>query len=602
MNILRKYTRKSMGSNKSRTLVTIIGIVLSMALLTAVIEGAYGGVQYMVRNEEANSGRWEAYFSDMDEKKLAKLKADTEVRDIVSWDLVGVIDSGSGRYYGEYLFVTSITEEFYDMVSVNITRGRLPENENEIILPHNMGQYLGDLDLGVGNIINVSVGTRKDAAGNVFTLEPMTEGEKIVDTAERSYTIVGIYNRLDSNIISYSTPGYIALTVGAEGKLMGSFATLKHPSDAYAFQRSRSDKNSSEYISQCGLHSDLLNMKGTVRNGRIQQVIYSLAAILVLLIAFGSISLIYNSFSISLAERTKQFGILKSVGATKKQLLGSVLYEALTLGGIGIPIGLVLGCASIGLTLYLLKDFFKAFSATNSVDIRLVISPLGLLISILVCLVVILISAWIPAKRATRIQPIEAIRQNADTKVKPREVKTSKLTMKLFGFEGAMASKNFKRNANRYRATIVSLFMSVVLFISASSFCSYLTDSVEGIVSDGTNVDVAVYDYNYSAVTHEIVSPERFTSLISGVSGIDQLSYVVNTNGNVYADPSLVSDKYWELQSQSYGNGPTAEGGSADAAGKEVVYADVHADALANQLFVAVVFRLGDVVGHHRGE
>ena len=165
--------------------------------------------------------------------------------------------------------------------------------------------------------------------------------------------------------------------------------------------------------------------------------------------------MIYNSFSISLAERTKQFGILKSVGATKKQLLGSVLYEALTLGGIAIPIGLILGCGAIGLTLYLLRDSFRVFSVGNSVEMKLVISPLGLLISVIVCLIVILISAWIPAKRAIRIQPIDAIRQNADTKVKPREVKTSKLTMKLFGFEGAMASKNFKRNAKRYRATVI---------------------------------------------------------------------------------------------------------------------------------------------------
>ena len=568
MNILRKYTRRSMGLSKSRTLVTIIGIVLSMALLTAVIEGAYSGMQYMVRNEEANSGRWEAYFSGMDEEKLAKLKKDPEVADIMSWNSVGVIESGSGQSYGEYLFVTSVTEEFYDMVAVNIVRGRLPENENEIVLPHNMGQHLGDLDLAIGNIINVSVGTRVDASGNELGLAEMREGEKVIDTTQHSYTVVGIYNRLNSSIISYNTPGYIALTVSDEGKIMGSFATLKHPSDAYTFQRTRSNPDSSEYISKCSLHSDLLNMKGTVRNGRIQQVIYSLAAILVLMIAFGSISLIYNSFSISLAERTKQFGILKSVGATKKQLLGSVLYEALTLGGIGIPIGLILGCASIGITLYLLKDFFKAFSITNSVQIRLVISPLGLLIAIIVCLVVILISAWIPAKRAIRIQPIEAIRQNANTKVKAREVRTSKLTMKLFGFEGTMASKNFKRNAKRYRATIISLFMSIVLFISASSFCSYLTDSVEGIVSDGANVDVAVYDYNYSGSSREMLSAEKFSSLISGISGIDSFSYVVNTNGNAYADPSLLSEKYWELQDQSSKQ-------EAEAAGEEVLYASI---------------------------
>ena len=142
MNIFRKYTRKSLAANRSRTLVTIIGIVLSMALLTAVIEGAYSGAQFMLKNEIANKGRWEAYFSQMDEEKLAKLKSDPDVDEIVSWRHLGAADTGSTDDYSRYLLINSIDKDFYDMVSVNISEGRLPENESEIIVPHNMPRHL----------------------------------------------------------------------------------------------------------------------------------------------------------------------------------------------------------------------------------------------------------------------------------------------------------------------------------------------------------------------------------------------------------------------------------------------------------------------------
>ena len=78
-------------------------------------------------------------------------------------------------------------------------------------------------------------------------------------------------------------------------------------------------------------NSDLLNYYGATTFFSVNRMIYSFAVILLLMISFGSVSLIYNSFSISVAERTRQFGILKSIGATRKQIRDSVLYEALVL-------------------------------------------------------------------------------------------------------------------------------------------------------------------------------------------------------------------------------------------------------------------------------
>lgn len=235
-------------------------------------------------------------------------------------------------------------------------------------------------------------------------------------------------------------------------------------------------------------------------------LLYGFAGVLMFLIAFGSISLIYNSFSISVSERTRQLGILKSVGATKKQIRASVLYEALVLSAVGIPAGLIVGCAGIGTTLYCLRDAFTGMLFTGSTtQMRLVLHPLALLISAVVCLVTTLISAAIPARRAIHVSPIDSIRQTADVKLKAKEVRTSRFTEKLFGFEGTMASKNFKRNRRRYRSTIVSLFLSVVLFISASSFCAYLTDSVNEAADAEHSTDIQYYTVGYHKVNPDDV-------------------------------------------------------------------------------------------------
>ena len=542
MNIFRKYTRKSLQANKSRTLVTIIGIALSMALLTAVIEGAYSGVRFMENAEIAENGRWEAYFSNMDEAKLEKLNADKDVKEIVSWKHVGFAPTGYEKGSDRYLIINSVSDDFTNMVAVNLQRGRMPENDSEIIVPHNLPSGVFH-DFQIGDKFTLTVGKRVSASGEPLGTGYYEEGETLTDTFEKEYTVVGIYSRLNNSIVPYSYPGYVAITKGGEGEVFGSFVTLKNPSKAYDFHSAKGNSSDSpEFISHCNLHTDLLSYKGTVSEGGIQKVIYGFAVILVIMVAFGSISLIYNSFSISLAERTKQFGILKSVGATKKQLKSGVIYEALVLGAIGIPAGLIIGCAGIGITLYCLRDSFKAFTGDTDVQMKLVLNPVALIIAALICLVVILISAWVPAARAVRIQPIDAIRQNVDTKIKPREVKTSKLTQKLFGFEGTMASKNFKRNAKRYRTTIISLFMSVVLFVSASSFCSYLTNSVDGIVSNGTKADIVYTQYRPGS------DPEDFRQLLSGIAGIDDYCYSSSLSGRTSIDKDLLSKRFWELQ------------------------------------------------------
>ena len=490
MNILHRFTRKSLMANRSRTWVTIIGIILSMALFTAVIEGAYSGQQFLIRSVEEKDGRWLVFDAELTQKQAEALRQTDGIADSAVWREVGWGEIGSSNEYKPYLLVESIDDGIESMLSVHLVSGRLPENENEILLPAHLASN-GGVHYSEGDTLNIALGQRVDESGaalSAFTAIEDGKSESIRAAKDHRYTVVGVYERLSTEVEDFGCPGYTALTRGGGTGDCTVFYTLKHPSSVLKW----CDAHPSEGFLR--IHSDLRRFNGVFGSESFNLLLYGFAGVLVFLIAFGSISLIYNSFSISVSERTRQLGILKSVGATKKQIRASVLYEALALSAVGIPIGLIVGCAGIGITLYCLRDAFAGMLFTGSTtQMRLVLHPLALLISAVVCLVTTLISAAIPARRAIRVSPIDSVRQTADVKLKAKEVYTSRFTEKLFGFEGTMASKNFKRNRRRYRSTIVSLFLSVVLFISASSFCAYLTDSVNSAADTEHSTDIQYY-------------------------------------------------------------------------------------------------------------
>lgn len=490
MNILHRFTRKSLMANRSRTLVTIIGIILSMALFTAVIEGAYSGQQFLIRSVEEKDGRWLVFDAELTQKQADALRETEGIADSAVWQEVGWGEIGSLNEYKPYLLVESIDDGIESMLSVHLVSGRLPENENEILLPAHLASN-GGVHYSEGDTLKIALGQRVDESGaalSAFSAIEDGKTELIRAAKEHRYNVVGVYERLSTEVEDIRCPGYTALTRGGGTGDYTVFYTLKHPASVLKW----CDAHPSEGFLR--IHSDLRRFNGVFGSESFNLLLYGFAGVLVFLIAFGSISLIYNSFSISVSERTRQLGILKSVGATKKQIRASVLYEALVLSAVGIPAGLIVGCAGIGTTLYCLRDAFTGMLFTGSTtQMRLVLHPLALLISAVVCLVTTLISAAIPARRAIHVSPIDSIRQTADVKLKAKEVRTSRFTEKLFGFEGTMASKNFKRNRRRYRSTIVSLFLSVVLFISASSFCAYLTDSVNSAADTEHSTDIQYY-------------------------------------------------------------------------------------------------------------
>lgn len=485
MNILNRVTLKTMAKNRVRTVVTVIGIILSAAMMTAVTTSIASLQQFMVRLVQAETGDWHGAAYGCEASDAEKIRAEKGVSAFGVIRNIGYVPLETvEKQMKPYLFVGAIDEGTEDILPIRITEGRLPENGQELILPKHL-RTTGKIRHAIGDRLALSPGERLLDGITLGQQDLLQEGETLSAGAERTYTVVGFYEQPDFE--RRNAAGYTALTRSSaadDGETVDFYIRMKHPSGIHSLLEAKFSNV------QTRTNNDLLRMTGSSRDASYNAVLRNMGVILIAIIVFGSISLIYNAFSISVNERTKQFGLLASIGATRRQLLRGVMAEAAVLSAIGIPLGLLSGLVGIGLTLHFTGQLFSMFIQNGGTEaLTLVISPEALAIAAVIALMTVFVSAYLPARRALRMPAIEAIRQSADVAIRARQVKTSRLTYWLFGFEGMLASKNFKRNRKKYRATVLSLFLSVVLFISASSFCDYMRNGTE-MVAEQPDYDI----------------------------------------------------------------------------------------------------------------
>lgn len=491
MEITTKYTYRSLVKNKTRTFVTILGIIVSVAMFTAVTEAIASARSFLINYYKETTGAYHVMIYNLPKDRIDSVKNYQNISESTLMYNVGYGKIKSENEFKPYLHIASVSEDITDYLSVDITEGRLPENSCEIMLPNHLLTN-GNVIMKLGDRFEIEVGTRTLDGQSLTQSTEFKDGESLKNTKRKTYTVVGFFDRPNYSIEPYSAPGYTALTSQESSDSATMFVKFGNVYKSYS---------TIEELSNTALvldvHRTLLVMYGVAGSNAVNELIFGFCAILFSLIMFGSVSLIYNAFSISVSERTKQFGILKSVGATKKQIRKTVVKEALMLCAVAVPAGLVCGCVGIGITLYFLKDSFYGFIGNyTDIEMKLVLSPVALIFAAVISIVTTLISAYIPAKRAVSIPALEAVRQSGDVAIKNYKNKNYHFTKKLFGVEGMIGAKNFRRNKRRYRAAVLSLFMSVVLFISASSFCAYLVDAAGTMPADSGEDVVLSYGDN----------------------------------------------------------------------------------------------------------
>lgn len=489
MNVFNKVTLESLKKNRTRTIVTIIGIMLSAAMVCASTTFVSSMQNFVLRCEIYSSGDWHGAVYDAAYKDYEDIRDSGKVSSAAYAQVLGYakIDSANERKPYLYVLGGDVASGYFETMPVHLILGTLPKDSTEIILPEHLTSN-GKVNYTLGDTVTLDVGDRtldgrrlgQDTPVYTYDSETQVEimsGERLENTEPRTYTVVGIYER--PTFEDYSAPEYTALTAAdtksADQSPIHCYFKLHKPAGVYDFMKEMGYTQEYRYA----YNTKVLLYSGAARFDSFLTAFYSLAAIIIALIVFGSVSLIYNAFSISVSERTRQFGLLSSVGATRKQLRRMVLFEALAVSAVGIPLGILVGIGGIGITLLLIGDKFSSIVRAD-IPMRICVSWQAVVIAAAIALITVLISAWIPSKRATRVSAVEAIRQSMDIKVSGRPVRTSKLAYKLFGLPGVLAGKHYKRNRKKYRTTVVSLFMSIVLFVSAAAFTDYMMESAEG--------------------------------------------------------------------------------------------------------------------------
>lgn len=538
MSILNRLTIKNLRLNKKRTIVTIIGIILSTALMVGIGLLFSSFQDLMIRDTIGYSGKYEAKYNDVDLIKLNDIKNKNFT--YFYEKPIGFSKIESSNEYKPYMYITSVNREYFD--ELKLIEGDIPKNENEIVISNHVITN-GGLDYKVGDIVTFTYGSRNIDGNITLANSELVDGEFLTNEGTHTYKIVGIVDR--SNFESYSASGYTAFTVDVNSDNGNVNLYVMFNKNKNIIKQSEELAKELNYNGDINYNSTLLALYGESTYGNVMSSMGGMMIIMLSLVSIGCIIVIYNSFAISVMERKKEFGLLSSIGATKKQIKKSVFYEALVVGVIGIVFGILGAYIGIGTVILIINNLI---SDMLEYKLYLVTNYLFIIIPVIFMIIVIGVSAFIPSRRASKVSPIEAIRQNDDIKINKKKIRTSKLVLKLFGIEGEIALKNIKRNKKKYRVTIVSLFISIVLFISFSSYMNYTLNTASSVMGE------VPYDYRISYFGDDN-NKEELDKINEIVKSSDVKKYVSYSVGNLSIIGNYTySDEYLDFYKSAYGD------------------------------------------------
>lgn len=537
MNIFNKVALRSLKKNRTRTIVTIIGVVLSSSLIMAAVTFGLSLMDYAAKGAALKYGGWHVAFLDASPEFAQERAADSEAADTVTIENIGyaMLDGGTNPEK-PYVDIISFDQKAFDALPITLLSGRMPKNSSEILVSAHVAAD-GGVDMQLGDTVFLSVGSRMIGNEKLNQHDPYISGETLEVKEEKVYTVVGICGR--PAFEEYTAPGYTLITktdsaAGADS--LNLFVTLKNPQKIRSYVAEKAENH--DYI----FNNDVLRFMGLSNDSGdsvFNILLYSVGGIVIVIIMIGSIFLIYNSFSLSLNERTQQVGILSSVGATAKQIRNSVLFEGFCIGAIGIPIGILTGIGGIWFVIFVVAKKFSSVMYSG-VSLTLNVSVLPIAGTVVISLITILISAYIPAKKAADMPVMECIRQTNEVKMEPKALKTSKLTHRIYGLEGTLALKNFKRNKKRYRSIVLSLVLSIVLFIATSAFVIDLKQTMAKTLAFTT------YDIGFGTKDMEDGEMLALYDRMKGAGGVTDSGYQAIAEYYCDVQANELSDNYWK--------------------------------------------------------
>ncbi|MCC3668231.1 MULTISPECIES: ABC transporter permease [Terrisporobacter] len=551
MNLYTALTLRYLKENKKRTIVTIIGIILSTALICGIGNIYNSFMDYQVRETVQRNGDFHATFYDVQNKDIGKITKSAGI------SKYGYSDNlGFGRYNDEkfLLQIKSYDKESFDGYQISLKEGKLPTNNKEIVVSEDSNLLK---EKKIGDIITISVGKRVTKDGDTLTGSWMDEDEKLIDTHKEEYKIVGIISKpgfedgrqittaisyLDINKMGSKDDVNVSITANNPKEIYNIAGVIAKNLGLKVEGIENGESDSSYYNNENGTYYEnlqfnehLLRLQSASAYDNINGGIDKIIILVTSLVIICTIATVYNAFSISISERKRQFGILNSIGATKSQTTKLVLMEAFLVSIIGIPLGLLAGTVAIDIVFKIIGSLYGS-SLIGELGLRVVYSPAVIILSAIIVIITILISAILPARQASKISPLESIKNSSNLKI--GKVKDSKIVRALFKAEGVLAYKNLRRNKKKFRITLFSLIISVVIFISFSGFMTLF------INANKVQFGEVNYDLRLSSST---AMDDKPLEELKNIPGINRVAEINDYSMGVYLPENKINENNEDL-------------------------------------------------------
>lgn len=590
MNLMKTLTLKNLKLNRKRTIVTIVGIILATALLSALVTLVSSFQYSMIEYQKQKDGDFHVKFSGVKMSELSEFKNNRNIESTFETMGMGFAKlDGCKNEDKPYAYVMATDEAGFEKGCFNLIEGRMAKNEDEIVIPRHL-RTNGRIDIKVGDEITLDIGKRYDSNTESVISENIAyehETETLTDTVTKQYKVVGIMERPGYGMEDYSAAGYTFVTysdelaaidngtkseaseadttltvysrytqkalrnkdavtadiIGVDGKLFEKANNSSVEMSAEESDRFLKEMENAKY--DIYINGFLISYECVFPIDGSFKALFTVAAVVALIIILTSVYCIKNSFNISITEKIRQYGMLASVGATRRQIKSSVKTEAAMLGVVGIPVGTMSGI----LASFILVKVVNALSAGwLNFALSFHTSLPALILAVIMSIATIYFSASGSARRAAKVTPLEAIRNTKEIKIKSAKLKTPAIIGRIWGIGGVISYKNIKRNKKKYRTTVTSIVICSVTFIVISYFMS-MAFSVVGMSYASADYNIGI-NMSYKKDIH--IDIEKLSKLVSGIEGVDD--YLVGAGYDFDVRKPKYTKEYGEYCRQVYDN------------------------------------------------
>lgn len=583
MNLMKTLTLKNLKLNRKRTIVTIVGIILATALLSALVTLVSSFQYSMIEYQKQKGGDFHVKFSNVKMSELSEFKNNRNIESTFETMGMGFAKlDGCKNEDKPYAYVMATDEAGFERGCFKLIEGRMAKNEDEIVIPRHL-KTNGRIDIKVGDEITLDVGKRYDSNTESVIGENCAyehEAETLTDTVTKRYKVVGIMERPGYGMEDYSAAGYTFVTysdelaaidngskseadttltvysrytqkalrnkdavtadiIGVDEKLFAKANNSSVEMTAEESDRFLKEMENAKY--DIYMNGFLISYECVFPIDGTFKALFTVAAVVALIIILTSVYCIKNSFNISITEKIRQYGMLASVGATRRQIKSSVKTEAAMLGVVGIPVGTMSGILA---SLVLVKVVNALSAGWLNFALSFHTSLPALILAVILSIATIYFSATGSARRAAKVTPLEAIRNTKEIKIKSAKLKTPAIIGRIWGIGGVISYKNIKRNNKKYRTTVTSIVICSVTFIVISYFMSMAFSMV--------GMSYASVDYNIgiNMSCKKDLDIEKLSELLSGIEGAKD--YLVGAGYYFDVDKPEYTNEYGEYCGQLY--------------------------------------------------